>query len=207
MGTDQLKEVIRRGREEGLPVLPSLKLQDGSRPGSQRCGRLKWKRGASVCLGEPDERHPGFEHCYDFSLDSVRAEKLAMIREVLEDYRADGIELDFMFFASYFRKREVAGNTPVMNRFVSQVRALADEVGRSQNRPVTVSARVFHRKNENLKIGLDVETWLRKGDLDLVVGQVADQLFEPAVDVKWMVEASGGRAGSTAVRFRGSHSK
>ena len=195
LGTDQLREVIRRGREENLPVLPSLKLQDGNRPGSERCGWLKWKRGKSVCIGEPDERHPGFEYCYDFALDSVRADKLSMIREVLEDYHADGIELDFMFFAAYFKKRDVEKNIPVMNRFVSRVRGLADEVGHSRNRPVTVSARVFHRKEENLKAGLDVEAWLRQGDLDLVVAQVSDQLFEPAVDVGWLVEASGGRAG------------
>ena len=195
LGTDQLREVIRRGRKERLPVLPSLKLQDGNRPGSQRCGWLKWRRGKSVCIGETDEKHPGFEYCYDFSLESVRADKLAMVREVLEDYRADGIELDFMFFASYFKQREVEKNIPLMNRFVSQVRELADEVGRKRNRPVTVSARVFHRKDENLKLGLDVEAWLRQGNLDLVVGQVPDQLFEPAVDVGWLVEASGRRAG------------
>lgn len=195
LGTDQLREVIRRGREERLPVLPSLKLQDGNRPGSERCGWLKWKRGPSVCIGEADARHPGFEYCYDFSLESVRADKLALVREVLEDYRADGIELDFMFFASYFKQREVEKNIPLMNRFVGQVRGLADEVGRSRNRPVTVGARVFHRKEENLKVGLDVETWLRQGALDLVVGQVSDQLFEPAVDVGWLVEASRGRAG------------
>jgi len=195
LGTDQLREVIRRGREESLPVLPSLKLQDGNRPGSQRCGWLKWRRGKSVCIGEADQRHPGFEYCYDFALESVRADKLSMIREVLEDYQADGIELDFMFFAAYFKKRDVEKNIPVMNRFVSQVRELADEAGRSRKRAVTVGARVFHRKDENLKAGLDVETWLRQGDLDLVVGQVPDQLFEPAVDVRWLVEASGGRAG------------
>ncbi|MDE2929149.1 MAG: hypothetical protein OXT71_22405 [Acidobacteriota bacterium] len=195
LGTDQLREVIRRGREESLPVLPSLKLQDGNRPGSQRCGWLKWKQGRSVCIGEPDPRHPSFEYCYDFSLNSVREDKLAMVREVLKDYRADGIELDFMFFSAYFKKRDVEKNLPVMNRFVRQVRELADGVGRSRNRAITVSARVFHRKEENLKVGLDVETWLRQGDVDLVVGQVSDQLFEPAVDVGWMVDAAGGRAG------------
>ena len=195
LGTDQLREVIRRGREESLPVLPSLKLQDGNRPGSQRCGWLKWKQGKSVCIGEADDRHPGFEYCYDFSLNDVREDKLAVIREVLEDYRADGIELDFMFFATYFKKRDVEKNIPIMNRFVRQVRKLADTAGRKRNRPVTVSARVFHRKEENLKAGLDVETWLRRGNVDLVVGQVSDQLFEPAVDVGWIVDAAAGRAG------------
>ena len=40
MGTDQVREVITRGRETGLPVFPSLKLQDPAEPGDRRCGGL-----------------------------------------------------------------------------------------------------------------------------------------------------------------------
>ena len=52
MGTDQVREVIKRGREMGLTVFPSLKLQASSPPGSERCGLLKWNHGAEVCIGE-----------------------------------------------------------------------------------------------------------------------------------------------------------
>ncbi len=38
LGTDQLREVILRGRKERLPVLPSLKLQDGNRPAPSAAG-------------------------------------------------------------------------------------------------------------------------------------------------------------------------
>ena len=67
MGTDQLREVLARGREMGLPVFPSLKLNDPSKPGDERCGRLKWERGAEVCLREPDDTLPGTEWCYDYA--------------------------------------------------------------------------------------------------------------------------------------------
>lgn len=37
-GTDQVREVIKRGRAAGIKVFPSLKLQDPSPQGSERCG-------------------------------------------------------------------------------------------------------------------------------------------------------------------------
>ena len=89
-GTDQLREVIRRGQETGIKVFPSIKLQDGSVPYGERCGKLKWERGQEVCIGEEGRA----EWSYDYANPEVRDYKLALIREVLEDYRADGIELD-----------------------------------------------------------------------------------------------------------------
>ena len=52
MGTDQVREVIERGREMGIPVFPSLKLQDPAARYLDRCGWLKWRHGMEVTLGE-----------------------------------------------------------------------------------------------------------------------------------------------------------
>ena len=51
LGTDQVREVIKRGKELGIRVFPSLKLQDVAPPGGERCGLLKGERGAEVCIG------------------------------------------------------------------------------------------------------------------------------------------------------------
>ncbi len=210
MGTDQLREVIKRGREMGLSVFPSLKLQDYHEPPSEwrwvdgerkwrerwqeghagRCGWLKWEHGADVCLRETDDRLPHTEWMYDFSLEIVREDKLAMIREVLEDYEADGIELYFMYRPRYFRKAEVEQNIPVMNRFVAQVRELANAIGREQGRGIPIMANVYSDREENLAIGLDVETWLKERSIDLVVGGVPASLFETGLDVRWLADAA-----------------
>ena len=42
LGTDQLRVVIERGKELGIKVLPSLKMQDSAAPGTERAGWLKW---------------------------------------------------------------------------------------------------------------------------------------------------------------------
>ena len=178
LGTDQLREVIRRGREKGLKVFPSLKLQDVAQPGDERCGWLKWRQHPEVCLKEKDPKDPRSAFGYDFTHPLVREDKLKMVREVLSDYGADGIELDFMFYPAYFRRAEVDRGASLMTRFVADVREAARAVGREQKRSIPISARVFHRRDENLGIGLDVESWLKEKSVDLVVGQVSDTLFE-----------------------------
>jgi hypothetical protein len=193
MGTDQLREVIKHGRAAGIKVFPSLKLQDPSPQGTERCGWLKWRNGMEVTLGSGDDRFANHktEWCYDYSNEAVRAEKLSLIREVLEDYQADGIELDFMFFPLYFRQDETETSIPMMNGFMAEVKALAREIGELQSRTIPVQARVWHRREENLGIGLDVEAWIAAGDVDYVVGQVPNMLLDTgAHGSKWLADAA-----------------
>jgi hypothetical protein len=153
MGTDQVREVIGRGHSQGLRVFPSLKLQDPSSDDPvwiERFGLLKMKHGKTVCLNEPDDTLPMTDWCYNFTLDEVREEKLAMVREMLDDYDADGIELDFCFRPRYFRKAEVETNIPTMTAFVAQVRTLANEIGVRKGRYIPIMARVNQREDDNL---------------------------------------------------------
>ena len=200
MGTDQLREVIERSRETGLRVFPSLKLQSCDRPGSDRCGLLKWARWQEVCLGEKNEQHPRYENCYDYAHPDVQEAKLGIVREVLEDYRAEGIELDFMFVPKFFRSGEEGKNAALMSRFVARVREIADRVGTEQGREVGVMVRVFDKRDYNLKLGLDVETWLREKSVDIVVGQVSDQFFDTGLDAGWLAGAAKDSGASAYIR-------
>ena len=205
MGTDQVREVIRRGREKGMTVFPSLKLQDPAKPGGERCGWLKWKHGADVCLGEPDGRFPdhGTEWAYDYTNELVRQEKKAMLREILEDYEADGIELDFMFFPLYFRQGETEQSIPVMNGFVAEVREMADEIGEKQGRKIPIMARVWHRRDDNLKLGLDAETWLKEGNVDLVAAQIPSFYMDTGlVEGRWLAEAANDAGAAAYLQLR-----
>jgi|GEM_PF-424884 hypothetical protein len=191
LGTDQLREVIERGKEKGLKVFPSLKLQSCDRPGSDRCGLLKWHHADEVCMVEKDEFHPRYEWCYDYANPLVREDKLKVIREIMADYQADGVELDFMFVPKFFKTGEEEKNSQLMTDFVNDVRHLADEIGHDQGRKITVSARVFHQRDANLRLGLDVETWVKNGSLDMVVGQMSEQFMDTgAFDLRWLVDAA-----------------
>ena len=201
LGTDQVREVIARGKEMGLKVYPSLKLQSCDRPGSDRCGLLKWHRADEVCMLERDEYHPRYEWSYDYAHPAVREDKLGVLREIMSDYEAEGVELDFMFVPKFFKTGEEEKHAQLMTDFIGDVRRLADEVGQAQDRKVVVSARVFHQREANLRLGLDVETWLANGSLDLVVGQMSEQFMDTgAFDVGWMVDAAQSADTGTYVR-------
>ena len=187
MGTDQVRENIRYAREIGMPLFPSLKMQDTARQGAERCGWLKWKYGKDVCFGGDDGDRNTW--AYDFTNRLVQENKLAMVREMLEDYEADGIELDFMFYPVYFRPGEVDTNVATMNDYVNEIRGLANEIGQAQGREIPIAARVAHRRDDNLKLGLDVETWLEEGSIDLVIGQVSEFLLDTGLpDVDWLAD-------------------
>lgn len=186
LGTDQLRAVIERGRETGLKVFPSLKLQDSARPGHERAGRLKQQRGAAVCIGEAGRA----EWCYDYAQEVVQADKLAIIGEVLEGYRADGLELDFCFDNFYFKRDEIQANAPLMSEFVAKVRALAEEIGARQGRKIPLLARVHLHEADNLAVGLDVAAWLRAGSLDWVVGQDENALVDVGMQAPWLAEVA-----------------
>ena len=116
--------------------------------------------------------------------------KLAIIGEVLEGYRADGLELDFCFDNFYFKKDEIQEKAPLMTEFVAKVRALAEEIGARQGRKIPLMARVHLHEKDNLAVGLDVEAWLRAGSLDWVVGQDANVLVDPGIQAPWLAEVA-----------------
>ena len=201
LGTDQVREVVTRGKEMGLRVYPSLKLQSCDRPGSDRCGLLKWHHADEVCMLEQDEYHPRYEWCYDYAHPMVREDKLNVLREIMTDYEAEGVELDFMFVPKFFKSGEEEKHAHLMTDFIGDVRRLADEVSEAQDRKVVVSARVFHQREANLRLGLDVESWLANGSLDMVVGQMSEQFMDTgAFDVGWMVDAAQSSDTGTYVR-------
>lgn len=197
LGTDSLRACIERGRQLGVRVVPSLKLQDTAPPEGERCGRLKWERGDAVCIGEEGRYRWG----YDFAHEAVRQDKLAVLREVLEDYGPDGIELDFMFDLRYFRAGEVERGAGTMTDFVGRVRALADHAAAQLGRGrIPVLVRVALEEERNRAAGLDVRAWLRRGLVDWVVGQDERVLTDTEPKPAWLPEAANAAGGAAYYR-------
>jgi hypothetical protein len=196
LGTDQLRAVIERGHETGMRVFPSLKLQDSAPPGDERSGRLKEERGAEVCIGDEGRG----QWCYDFANEAVQEYRLAMVAEVLRDYEADGLELDFCFEAFYFRKSDIAANIVQMSEFVARVRRLADQIGAKQGRQIPLMARVHLKEADNLALGLDVAAWFAEGSIDWVAGQDDNVLVDPGIQAPWLADIS--RAADGAAYYR-----
>lgn len=184
LGTDQLEIVLKRGKDLGLPVFPSLKLQDSNPPGSDRCGLLKWRYKESVCIGEEGRAC----WCYNFADERVQKDKLAVIHEVLNEYEADGLELDFVFDKFYFKQAEVQAGLEIMTGFLSKVRSMANEIGKKRGSNIPILVRVPLREDDNINLGLDISSWLENALVDIVAGEDDRILVDTGIRDRWLVD-------------------
>ena len=195
LGTDQLRACVDRGKELGVRVVPSLKLQDSHAPGAQRCGTLKWERGAAVSIGEEGRHLFG----YDYALAEVRDYKLALLREVLEDYGPDGLELDFLFGTQYFKSGEERA-AEIMSGFVADLRRLMDEVTPDGQERLPLMVRVDLDEERNQAAGLDVAGWIKAGSVNHVVGQDGWVLNDTEPKPTWLPRAANAAGGAAYYR-------
>jgi hypothetical protein len=192
-GLDPLKIVIDRAHEKGLKVICSLRINEGSMPddGPYMAGKLKYGR-PDLLIGDEAADMPGIASAYDFAKEEVRAERLAVIEEVVDRYGADGIEID-EYIRAYFKPSEVEKNTPVLTQFMGDVRKLLDRIGAKRGEKLLVTARVHHNEQVNLAAGADVRAWLGEGFVDMVIptgGGLERWLFDTNPYGEWMIEAT-----------------
>lgn len=146
-GGDVVKVFIERCRLRGQAPFVSFRLNDahhkefvdpkpGAKPGSSI--------GMSVTRLYAD--HPeyrikpgslrGADLVQNWAVPEVRAQKLALIRELCENYDLDGLELDFLRFYSFFRMEETSREQrcAIMTAFVGEVRGLLNRTARGGRR-------------------------------------------------------------------------
>ena len=106
---------------------------------------------------------------WNFALDEVHDYKLAILREVAEDYDFDGITLDFAripLVLPWGRQWELRHR---LTDFMRKVRRMTLDVARARGRPLLLAVRV----PENLMgchfDGIDIESWARELLVDLIV--------------------------------------
>ena len=100
----------------------------------------------------------------------MRRHRLDTAFEAIERNRdlIDGFELDFNRFQVFFPKGKAAEGAPKITEMVRQVRARLDQVARQQRRPLYLFVRIPPSLADSRFAGLEVETWIREGLVDVV---------------------------------------
>jgi hypothetical protein len=117
---------------------------------------------------------------YDTSV--VRNFASGIVNEVLTNYDVDGIQLNFMRHAIFFRGTAWWGRDATsseigdMNSMMAGIRAITDAAAARIGHPVLISVLVPDSTTYAKKIGLDLETWVREHYVDLIVGGDYQQL-------------------------------
>jgi len=192
-GQEPLALVCGRCHRHGMHLYASLRMNDGhfafpppAEPdfGVPHPDQL-WnhQRGAeaSPLTSELWRRHPEYRigrnwpgsvfsaDLLDYAHPEVRDWWLSIITDIAARFEVDGVELDFMRNPFFFGPDRVAAGRPLMTAFVREVRGVLDEAGGRQGRHLGMAVRCPTALAGCDAIGLDVETWVRDGLLDVLI--------------------------------------
>lgn len=185
-GNDPLDVVAGQAAEDGIDLFVSMRMDPfyGATYENYLNGSFWHENPQLRIVDQNGNHHPHLSYAYpefrQFFLD-VLAE--AAQRDI------DGINMDFLRHPPFFGFEppliegfraeygvEPPGPDPerwhryrarFMTQFVRDLRAIADEAADRLGHPVRLSARIDH--DQHLEHGLDVETWLDEGLLDLLI--------------------------------------
>jgi hypothetical protein len=105
---------------------------------------------------------------FDYRKTVVRDYYLGLIRDAVERYEVDGIEMDFTRNCRFFPRDFPEECAPVMTQFVREVRRLLDQWGKKRGRRLVLAATVPHSLCGCRKEGLDIPTWARLELIDVL---------------------------------------
>jgi len=188
VGHDPLKLVLDRAREKGMETFISFRLNEVHAVEQDDHLILSnfWKEHPEWRIGKvADPLEPVYSEILgprvhpivgtwmpaglNFAISEVRALRLAELKELAEDYDADGLELDFQRFPMYFPQGHEQEHIETMTQWMREVSAMVKAAGEKRGRPLLLSARIMATPEQNLGIGLDPVTWAKEGLVDFVI--------------------------------------
>jgi hypothetical protein len=106
---------------------------------------------------------------WNYAHPEVRAYRLAVIREVVDQYDFDGVHLDFLRHTPHLPPGRQWELREHLTRFLTDVRALLQARAAARGRPFLLAARVPDSVEGCRTDGLDIATWARRGLVDVLV--------------------------------------
>ncbi len=111
---------------------------------------------------------PGPVGLWNYAIPEVRRYKLSILREIAERFDYDGISLDFARVCPVLPPGKAWANRDKMNDFMREFRSITQEVARKRGRPLLIGARIPENLEGCRFDGLDIETWVGEGLVDVL---------------------------------------
>ncbi|MFI5356991.1 MAG: hypothetical protein ACHQ4G_06635 [Opitutales bacterium] len=116
----------------------------------------------------PTMFEPGYRTGLNYERSEVRALMLAQIKEVVEDYDYEGLELDWWRQPLCCEPDAAPPTVAMITDWMREIRALTDRRARQTGRPYPLGLRIPGQLETLKSIGLDVVTLCREGIIDFV---------------------------------------
>lgn len=158
-GENQLEILLEGCRKHKMQFLVCLRMND----------RHGVAQTAKFYVENPGLRLDGYPGGLDFKYAKVRGGVLAYIKEVLERYDIDGIELDYLRWCHMFRSEEAVKNAHLLTDMTRKARAIIDAAARKRGRKkLLLSVRIPQTFDECHRLGFDVKTWVQERLVDYI---------------------------------------
>jgi hypothetical protein len=199
-GIDPYAVWIKRCREKGISPWITMRMND-----VHFVTTKNYFRNTTFWRDRPDLwRVPNctsghwFDYAFDYSRPEVREYHMALIRELLERYNMDGLELDWMRFGRHLTPGKEAEQAPILTEFVRLVRQLSKEWAAKRGHAIGLSVRIPAHPDAAAGLGMDGVTWANEGLVDLLVVSP----FFSSADFDTPIELWRERLGDSADKVR-----
>jgi hypothetical protein len=174
-GGDMVDVFVSRCRRRGLAPFVSLRLNDSHGHEFVGMSRADIPGWAWQALSPTHVEHPEWRLSADlddwggrvlnWAIPEVRAHKFAFIRELIEGYDLDGLELDFMRHCKFFRQEETTREErrAIMSSFVCEVRAVLERREARDGRHRWLCVRIPAILSTHDALGIDVGAFAEAG--------------------------------------------
>lgn len=174
-GLEPCKIVIDAARDRKLDVFFSMRLNDIHDHWAMHSDLIPSFKKENPHWLHPKELFPDYHGGHeigtalDYTVKEVRDLRIRTLREALERYDFDGVELDFMRSPFYFHWDKGLCSAYMLTDFVREVRELLDEIGAKRGRTIELAVRVCTTVTGSQMSGFDVAHWAREGLIDIVI--------------------------------------
>ena len=187
-GLDVYRIWIDRCREKGIVPWISMRMND-----VHGVTGKDWFRTCGFWRKHPElRRHPELDPLkggggwLNFTLDyahkEVRDYHLAIFRELVDRYDADGYELDWMRWPCCFRVGHEKEDAHFLTEFMRECRAYANAAAAKRGHPIRLCVRVPQKLVCAEGFGLDPVCWAKEGLVDLIVPTCFIQAYDYELD-------------------------
>jgi hypothetical protein len=195
-GPDGLQRYIDFCRQQGYEAWFAMRANDTHDGSDNEHGRMRWEsnpykqRHPEWLHGTRDQPPPfGRWSAMDYARPEVREQVFRLLQEVCQNYDIDGIQLDFNRHLNIFKSVAWGGEVSeeevqMITGLMRRLRRMMDEEGARRGRPILFCVRTPDSTDYARAVGLDVETWMQQGLIDVWAIGGYFQLQDLAVSVR-----------------------
>ncbi len=197
-GQDPQAALVQHGRDLGLHVFASVRMNDNHFGGTQPAdiGKLHHTENTRLRREHPewmlgDQTSEWYAASWNMSVPEVREHRFTHVREVCERYDWDGVELDWQRHAFHLPEDEAYRLRYVITDVQRAAHQLAQRLAAARGRPFHVAARVAGSLEMCRRIGYDIPAWIEEGLVDILI-PAGNAGTETDADVEEFVELCAG---------------